>query len=52
MLFFFFLQAGAFGGGYFRPITSRVTGKRYTAAHAEFPKEWFEGVDVAKMVRV
>ena len=43
-------QAGAFSGGYFRPIKSRVTGKSYKDQHTEFPSEWFKNVDVAKKV--
>ena len=42
------LRLGSFGGTYFRPITSGVTGERYTTKQvlAEFPKEWFDGLDV------
>lgn len=40
------LRAGAFGGGYFRPITSGVTRCRYTGAWREFPAAWFAGLDV------
>ena len=38
------LKDGAFGGTYFRPIKSAVTGLSYTEAHAEFPEEWFKGL--------
>jgi hypothetical protein len=44
-------QLGAFSGGYYRPIKSRVTGKAYQDAHKEFPSEWFKNVDVAKKVK-
>jgi len=44
------LEAGAFGGTYFRPITSGVTGKKYRNVHKEFPSEWFEGLDVKTQV--
>lgn len=38
------LQRGSFGGTYFRPIYSSVTGKQYDDQQwQEFPKEWFEG---------
>ena len=39
---------GAFGGTYFRPIHSSVTGKDYTPSEAMrgLPKSWFEGVDL------
>ena len=43
-------QAGAFGGGYFRDITSRVTGRRYKDAWKEFPKEWFANVNISQSV--
>jgi len=45
------LRAGAFGGGYFRSITSGITKKTYGATvHEEFPPSWFEGLDVAAAV--
>ena len=42
------LQLGSFGGTYFRSITSSVTGEQYKAKRvlAEFPKEWFDGLDI------
>ena len=44
------LQSGAFGGTYFRKIRSSVTGKTYDDAWKEFPKNWFEGLDIKKMI--
>lgn len=45
------LRSGSFGGGYYRPISSSVTGKSYGATvHEEFPPSWFEGLDVATRV--
>ena len=44
------LQLGSFGGTYFRSIKSGVTGKTYKNAHAEFPKDWFDGLDINKQV--
>ena len=42
---------GAFGGTYFRPIYSSVTGKNYKNKHKEFEKYgWFKNLDVKKMV--
>jgi hypothetical protein len=38
-------HAGVFGGTYFRPIHSRVTGKNYSNQHLEFPKSWFKNPD-------
>ena len=35
---------GSFGGTYWRPITSKVTGKSYRNKHKEFPKSWWKGI--------
>lgn len=40
------LQAGAFGGTYFRPIHSRVTGQDYSGVWRELPAEWLQGLDI------
>merc|ERR1712141_995650 len=37
------LQDGSFGGTYFRPIKSAVTGLRYNKMWNELPRDWFEG---------
>lgn len=44
------LQRGSFGGTYFRPIRSSVTGESYRNQHKELPKEWLEGLDIASQV--
>lgn len=45
------LQAGAFGGTYFRSIYSSVTKQRYRdEVWKEFPKSWFEGMDIRHQV--
>lgn len=44
------LKNGSFGGTYFRTISSVVTGQTYRDAWKEFPKEWFEGLDVPTQV--
>ena len=44
------LRAGAFGGGYFRPIYCSVTHRTYREAWREFPAAWFAGMDVKKFV--
>ncbi|CBN77700.1 conserved unknown protein [Ectocarpus siliculosus] len=41
---------GSFGGTYFRPIKSSVTGKTYRDQWKEFPADWFEGLDVKRQV--
>ncbi len=44
------LQAGSFGGTYFRSILSGITGKRYVDVWKEFPEDWFENLDIDKSV--
>ncbi|CAN0058035.1 unnamed protein product, partial [Laminaria digitata] len=44
------LQMGSFGGTYFRPIKSSVTGKTYRDVWKEFPADWFQGLTVEKQV--
>ena len=35
---------GSFGGTYWRPIYSQVTGKHYKGMHSVFPKSWWKGI--------
>ncbi|CAL4099966.1 unnamed protein product, partial [Meganyctiphanes norvegica] len=45
------LQAGSFGGTYYRPIKSGVTGEKYdSSVWKELPKDWLEGLKIAKQV--
>jgi hypothetical protein len=44
------LQLGSFGGGYFRSIYSKVTGKSYDKVWEELPSDWIENLDVATQV--
>lgn len=44
------LQAGSFGGTYYRPIKSGVTGKSYSGVWKELPKDWLEGLNIGKQV--
>ncbi|CAM9512624.1 unnamed protein product [Pylaiella littoralis] len=44
------LRMGSFGGTYFRPIKSSVTGKSYRDQWKEFPADWFEGLNVKARV--
>jgi hypothetical protein len=44
------MQAGSFGGTYFRPIKSGVTGLSYKEEWKEFPMEWFAGLDINRQV--
>lgn len=44
------IQAGSFGGTYFRTILSGITGKMYVCAWKEFPPDWFNNLDIEKYV--
>lgn len=44
------LQAGSFGGTYFRPIKSSVTGEKYSGVWKELPKNWLKGLEISKQV--
>jgi len=44
------LQAGSFGGTYYRPIKSGVTGEKYSGIWKELPKDWLEGLNIGKQV--
>ena len=38
-------QLGSFGGTYWRPIESSVTGKKHKNVHKrQFPKSWWKGI--------
>ena len=38
-------RSGIFGGTYWRPIESTITGKKYENAHLEFPKKWWSNIN-------
>ena len=38
-------RRGSFGGTYWRPITSGVTGKAYKNVHHKYPTSWWKGID-------
>merc|ERR1719270_1552326 len=44
------LQAGSFGGTYFRPIKSSVTGLKYNKMWDELPQNWLEGLSVKRYI--
>ncbi|XP_043213906.1 uncharacterized protein LOC122377666 [Amphibalanus amphitrite] len=44
------LQAGSFGGTYFRPIKSGVTGESYKDVWKELPQDWLEGLNIKRQV--
>jgi hypothetical protein len=44
------LQMGSFGGTYFRPITSKVTGESYKDVWKELPADWLEGLDIKTQI--
>ena len=37
-------KLGSFGGTYWRPINSSVTGKSYKNVHKKYPKSWWKGI--------
>ncbi|XP_045118513.1 uncharacterized protein LOC123508704 [Portunus trituberculatus] len=44
------LQMGSFGGTYFRPIKSGVTGESYRDVWKELPSDWLEGLNIKTQV--
>ncbi|XP_041112110.1 uncharacterized protein zgc:113208 [Polyodon spathula] len=44
------LQAGSFGGTYFRPIHSSITKEKYSGVWKELPADWLEGLDIPQQV--
>ena len=44
------LQKGSFGGTYFRPIKSSVTGLKYDKQWLELPQDWLEGLDIKNKI--
>jgi len=44
------LQAGSFGGTYFRPIHSSITGLHYDKQWKELPQNWIRGLNAQKQV--
>ena len=44
------LLRGSFGGGYFRPIYSRVTSQHYNDVWKELPKDWLDGLNVPRQL--
>ena len=45
------LQAGSFGGTYFRPIKSSVTGLKYNKMWEELPQNWLENLNIKLIFR-
>tara|TARA_B110000114_G_scaffold22619_1_gene21664 strand:+ start:38 stop:583 length:546 start_codon:yes stop_codon:yes gene_type:complete len=43
-------QLGSFGGTYYRPIKSNITNKKYKDQHLEYPKNWFNKLDIETQV--
>jgi len=44
------LRAGSFGGTYFRPIKSSVTGLKYDKQWEELPQSWIKGMNIKKQI--
>lgn len=43
--------AGSFGGTYWRPIYSSVTGKKYKNQHKKYPSSWWKGIPENKLTK-
>jgi len=44
-------KLGSFGGTYWRPISSAITGKKYKNQHLKYPKTWWEGIPEDHLTR-
>ncbi|KAG0717064.1 hypothetical protein GWK47_008278 [Chionoecetes opilio] len=44
------VQMGSFGGTYFRPIKSSVTGESYNQVWKELPDDWLKGLNVKTQI--
>ena len=44
-------QSGSFGGTYWRPIKSNITGKKYKNQHEKYPTDWWEGLTENELTR-
>ncbi|XP_063850615.1 uncharacterized protein LOC135094451 isoform X2 [Scylla paramamosain] len=44
------LQMGSFGGTYFRPIKSSVTGESYRDVCKELPSDWLKGLNIKTQI--
>ena len=45
------IKLGSFGGTYWRPIKSDVTGKSYKNKHKVYPSSWWSGIPEDHMTR-
>ena len=45
------IQFGSFGGTYWRPIYSSITGKNYKNIHLQYPKSWWKNIPDDWMLR-
>ena len=44
-------EAGSFGGTYWRPIKSSVTGKKYENVHRKYPAAWWKDIPENMLIR-
>lgn len=44
-------KMGSFGGTYWRPIHSQVTGKNYKNIHKKYPDSWWKGIPLDHLTR-
>ena len=45
------IKLGSFGGTYWRPINSKVTGKSYKNKHKVYPESWWKDIPEDHMTR-
>jgi len=44
-------ESGSFGGTYWRPIYSSITGKKYKNKHRKYPKSWWKNIPEDHLTR-
>ena len=43
-------ELGSFGGTYWRPIKSKITGESYKDVYLQYPDSWWKNIDVKKQL--
>ena len=43
-------EMGSFGGTYWRPIESSITGKKYKDVYLQYPKDWWKKVPLENLI--
>ena len=45
-------KLGSFGGTYWRPIKSKITGEKYKDVYLQYPNSWWKNINVKKQLTV